>query len=129
MGSHTVEEPRTLYLNYLARRSRPSARVVGPRPGMVPPLSDLWRLHWERSGVVDIDVADTMPEGWERWLEWHRTITPNNREEIQTLKTDRGRYLGYVRVVGRRRPNSLLQDPVISVPVTYAKAPLLRRPT
>ena len=39
------------------------------------------------------------------------------------------RYLGYVRVVGRRRPDVRLSDPVVSVPVKYTKAPLLRSPT
>ena len=78
---------------------------------------------------MDIEVADTMPDGWQRWLDWHREIAPDNREEIQALETDRGRYLGYVRLVGRRRPDVRLSDPVVSVPVKYTKAPLLRSPT
>ena len=24
---------------------------------------------------MDNDVADTMPDGWQRWLDWHRVIT------------------------------------------------------
>jgi hypothetical protein len=87
-----------------------------------------WRRHWEQSGIVDIEVADTMPDGWQRWLDWHRAIAPNNREEIQALETDRGRYLGYVRVVGRRRTDVQLQDPIVSVPAEYRKTPLLNGP-
>jgi len=86
-----------------------------------------WRRHWEESGIIDIDVADTMPDGWQRWLDWHRAIAPNNREEIQALETDQGRYLGYVRLVGRRRADALLADPIVSVPVEYKKTPLLSR--
>jgi hypothetical protein len=62
----------------------------------------------------DVEVADTMPDGWQRWLDWHRAIAPDNRQEIQTLETDRVRYLGYVHVVGRRRPDARLSDPIVS---------------
>ena len=51
---------------------------------------------------MDIEVADTMPDGWQRWLDWHRAIAPDNADEIAALEADRGSYLGYVRVVGRR---------------------------
>jgi hypothetical protein len=61
-------------------------------------------------------------------LDWHRAIAPNNREEIQALETDRGRYLGYVRVVGRRRTDVQLPDPIVSVPAAYRKTPLLNGP-
>ena len=71
-------------------------------------------------------LADTMPDGWRLWLDWHRAIAPDNLQEIKALEADRGRYLGYVRVVGRRRADALLYDPVVSVPVEYRKTPLLR---
>jgi hypothetical protein len=70
-----------------------------------------------------------MPDGWQRWLDWHRAIAPNNHDEIQALETDCGRYLGYVRVVGRRRADVRLQDPIVSVPAEYRKTPLLNGPT
>jgi hypothetical protein len=57
-------------------------------------------------------------------LDWHRAIAPDNREEIHALETDRGKYLGYVRVVGRRRLGARLSDPIVSVPVEYRKTPL-----
>ena len=50
---------------------------------------------------------------------------PRQPEEIRTLEADRGRYLGYVRLVGRRRTDALLLDPIVSVPVEYKKTPLL----
>ena len=40
--------------------------------------AEWWRRHWERTGIVDIVVADTMPDGWERWLDWHRAVAPDN---------------------------------------------------
>ena len=79
-------------------------------------LGGWWRRHWERTGIVSIDVADTMPDGWQRWLDWHQAVAPDNAAEIQALEADRGEYLGYVRVVGRRQAQATLADHVVSVP-------------
>jgi len=46
--------------------------------------------------------------------------------EIQALEAHHGRYLGYVRVVGRRRAEVQLEEPVIAMSTEYAKKPLLR---
>ena len=62
-----------------------------------------WRRHWERTGIMDIELADTLPDGWRFWLDWLKVIAPENEAEIQALEADAGRHLGYVRVVGRRR--------------------------
>ena len=77
---------------------------------------------------MEIDVADTMPDGWQRWLDWQRAIAPDNETEIRALEADRGRYLGYVRLVGRRRGGVKLEDPITSIPDSYTKKPLLRGP-
>jgi len=80
---------------------------------------------------VDIEVAETMPEGWRVWLDWHKTAHPTNKPEIETLEADRGQYLGYIRMVGRRRENVKLEDycwpdTMKSFPMDYEKKPLLR---
>ena len=67
-----------------------------------------------------------MPDGWQRWLDWHRAVAPDNAAEIEALEADRGRTLGYVRVVARRRPDVVLDDPIVSFPAQYTKHPLLR---
>lgn len=85
-----------------------------------------WRRHWERTGILEIERADTMPEGWQRWLDWHRTVCPDNQTEIKAVEADQGRYLGYLRVVGRRRADVKLEEPIGSMPANYTKAPLLR---
>jgi SAM-dependent methyltransferase len=87
-----------------------------------------WRRHWERTGVVQIEMADTLPDGWQFWLAWHRVVTPDNATEIAAVEADRGRYLGYVRVVGRRLADFQLEEPIVSVPAQYTKKPLLRGP-
>ena len=75
---------------------------------------------------MEVDLADTMPDGWQRWLDWHRAVPPDNEAEIAALETDRGRYLGYVRLVGRRQGQAILADHVESVPPQYTRMPLLR---
>ena len=75
---------------------------------------------------MDIASADTLADGWQRWLDWHKVIAPDNAEEIQALEADRGSYLGYVRMVGRRRTGLSLPEHAVSIPSQYTKAPLLR---
>ena len=85
-----------------------------------------WRRHWERTGILDIELADTLPDGWQLWKDWQTVIAPDNVAEIQALEADRGSYLGYVRLVGRRRAGARLDEPIVSIPGEYAKKPLLR---
>jgi cyclopropane fatty-acyl-phospholipid synthase-like methyltransferase len=136
-----------LYLNYLARFLKASGvfgvagagvmqEIDGPVPDHLqrwwePSLWCLhsapwWRRHWERTGILEIEVADTLPDGWQRWRDWLNVVAPDNATEIQTLEADRGRYLGYVRLVARRRLGPPLDEPIVSVPTTYTKKPLLR---
>jgi cyclopropane fatty-acyl-phospholipid synthase-like methyltransferase len=136
-----------LYLNYLSRFVKPAGKVGVAGAGLVREIEgpfpehlrewwtpDLWclhsaawwRRHWERTGIVDIELADTMPDGWQLWLDWHRAIAPGNEAEIKALEADRGSYLGYVRLVGRRG-QAKLADHIESVSTQYTKKPLLRR--
>jgi SAM-dependent methyltransferase len=143
-----------LYLNYLAQFVKPGGPVGVVGAGLVREIEgpvpnhlrewwtqDLWgfhsaawlRRHWERTGILDIAVADTMPEGWQVWLDWHLAVAPDNAVEIRTIEADHGQYLGYVRVVGRRRGEAKLEDycwpdPMKSFPQQYTKKPLLRNP-
>jgi cyclopropane fatty-acyl-phospholipid synthase-like methyltransferase len=136
-----------LYLGYLSRFVKPGGRLAMAGAGVMQEVrgavpdhlrdwwephlwclhSDLWwRQHWEKMGLLDVELADRMPGGWEAWLEWMRTIAPDNQKEIQALEKDRGIYLGYVRVVGRRRVGMPIEEPIVSIPRQYTKKPLLR---
>ncbi|MEP6916328.1 MAG: class I SAM-dependent methyltransferase [Acidobacteriota bacterium] len=84
-----------------------------------------WRRHWECAGILDVQLADAMPDGWQRWLDWHRVVAPDNKAEIDALVADRGEYLGYGRIVGRRR-DVTIEDPIVSLPPNYTKTRLLR---
>jgi SAM-dependent methyltransferase len=136
-----------LYLNYLARFLKPGGVLGVAGAGLMqeidgsvpdhlrgwwePSLCCLhsaawWRWHWERTGILNIELADTLPDGWQFWRDWQTTIAPGNAAEIGALDADRGSYLGYVRLVGRRRAEARLEEPIVSIPSEYAKKPLLR---
>ena len=147
IGSFYYYGTDDLYLNYLARFVKPAGpvgiageglmrEIDGPLPGHLRQwwTQDLWclhsaawwRRHWERTGIMDIELADTMPDGWQRWLDWQRVVAPDNEAEIKALEADRGNYLGYVRLVGRRQGQAKLAKHIVSVPAQYTKKPLLR---
>ena len=137
-----------LYLNYLARFVKPGGPVGIAQAGFLSEIDDpvpehladwwatevpcslhsaaWWRRHWERSGILDVNVADTLPDGWRFWRDWLRLVAPGNEMEIRTLEADAGRSFGYVRAVGRRRVEAQLFDPLISIPIEYTKKPMLR---
>jgi ubiquinone/menaquinone biosynthesis C-methylase UbiE len=137
-----------LCLNYLARFVKPGGPLGIALAGFLSEIDDTvpahlaewwaaetpyclhsagwWRRHWQRSGIVEVTVADSLPDGWRFWRDWLKHIAPLNEKEIHALETDAGRNFGYVRAVGRRRPDAQLFDPLISIPVDYTKKPLLR---
>ncbi len=135
------------YLNYVTRFLKPGGQLGIAGTGMTQEMDEpvpthlqawwtsemwsmhsapWWRRHWEKTGIVDIALADTLSDGWKFWLDWHRTGFPDNLAEINAIEADQGRYLGYVRVVGRRRKDAKLEDPIVSVPTQYTRTPLLR---
>jgi cyclopropane fatty-acyl-phospholipid synthase-like methyltransferase len=85
-----------------------------------------WRRHWEKTGIMAVELADTMPEGWQAWLDWQRNIAPDNHSEIKAMEADQGSYFGYARLVARRRADAKLEEPIVSIPSQYTKKPLLR---
>jgi ubiquinone/menaquinone biosynthesis C-methylase UbiE len=142
-----------LYLNYLAHFVKPEGPIGIAGAGVVQEIDspvpdhlqawwtqDLWafhsaawwRQHWERTGIMAVELADTMPDGWRYWLEWQNAVAPNNAVEITAIETDASKYLGYIRLVGRRRGEAKLEaycwpDTLRSMmPPQYTKKPLLR---
>jgi cyclopropane fatty-acyl-phospholipid synthase-like methyltransferase len=135
------------YLAYLARLVKPGGRIGFAGAGLMKEFEDgvpahlrdwwtpdlwclhsaeWWRRHWEHTGIVDIETADPLSNGWQRWRDWIGFVAPENVIEAAALEKDRGEYLGYVRIVAHRRANVELDDPVVSIPKQYTKAPLLR---
>ena len=64
-----------------------------------------WRRHWERTGLVDVKLSDTMDGGWSTWLDWARACDCSEWY-LATLEQDGGDYLGYIRAIAERRPDT-----------------------
>lgn len=135
-----------LFLNYLARYLKPGGllgiagvglmrEIEGPLPEHLRPWwtqdlwslhsADWWRRHWERTGIINIEAAGAMPDGWRRWIDWLNVVAPENTIEIAALEADRGDWLGYIRVVGRKNASAKLEAPIVSVPAQYSRKSLL----
>lgn len=80
-----------------------------------------WKNHWEKTGIVDIEVADTLEDGWKFWNDWHLVVAPDNKAELDSLNEDKGKYLGYVRLVARRKQGVQIEAPPLSLPTEYTR--------
>jgi cyclopropane fatty-acyl-phospholipid synthase-like methyltransferase len=134
-----------LYLNYLTQFVKPNGLIGIAGAGLMREIeaipdhlrewwepgmrclhsSKWWQSHWERSGIASVQLADDMDE-WLVWLDWQEAVCPENSVEIAALKADRGRYLGYVRAIARRKSEAKVEAPIVSMPSEYRPAPLLR---
>ncbi|MDP6452249.1 MAG: methyltransferase domain-containing protein [SAR202 cluster bacterium] len=69
---------------------------------------DWWARHWGRYPDVDIELCEVLPHGWESWVRWHEISLERGRRddwaepELRQLREDQGRYLNFMRMVGRR---------------------------
>jgi cyclopropane fatty-acyl-phospholipid synthase-like methyltransferase len=79
-----------------------------------------WRRHWDRSGVVSVELADLLLDGWNLWRTWAEVLEavgqdlasdaprPSHGEDptLRLLEADRDRLLGFTRVVARKQTYS-----------------------
>jgi SAM-dependent methyltransferase len=59
-----------------------------------------WRWHWEKTGLVDIELADNLPEGegFAIFLRWEEVVG-----DSYLCRRDGGQNVTFVRVVARRK--------------------------
>lgn len=118
----------SLYLNYIANFLKPDGSIGIVGAGLTREMdyvpehlkkwwtSDLWCIksadwfqrEWSRTGIVDVQIADNLPDGWQVWLDWHKLIAPDNHIEIAAVEADVGQNLTYVRVIANRNPSTEL---------------------
>jgi len=114
-----TEDP--YFRDHLVRLVKRRGQIGIVVPGVVPELADeipdqlkpqwspdfaawhgpqCWRRHWSRTGVVDVEVADTLEadDGWRLTERWQEAI-----DTVGLGRDDRGRNVTFVRVVARRR--------------------------
>ena len=65
-----------------------------------------WRCHWEKTGKMAVELADSIPDGWRHWLKWLEVRLqqgyPYDVKEAELVRVDAGRSLGFTRVVARK---------------------------
>lgn len=121
-----------LYLEDIVRFLRPEGRIGIIVPGVPDELHQIpdtlrevwdpsfwsfhspewWRRHWERAGVVEVEIADRVPDGYALWREWSEALEvfdietadtgPEPGFDLTLLKADTDGILGFTRVVARR---------------------------
>jgi SAM-dependent methyltransferase len=66
-----------------------------------------WKNLWERSGLVDVEIADVQPDGWKHWLQYEQACEEAGTlmfpSEAEAFEADAGRYLALIRAVARKK--------------------------
>ena len=57
-----------------------------------------WARLWRFSQCIDVEVSDSMPNGYDVWCYWNKITSYTDK----TLEADKGDYLTFGRTVGRK---------------------------
>ncbi len=92
---------------HLTRRQENGSVFWDPKECFSFHTASWWKRHWEVTGLIDVERAERLPGGWELWLRWEKARQGRGStgfpSEAETLEADGGRYLGFVRMTGRKR--------------------------
>jgi SAM-dependent methyltransferase len=120
-----------LYLGYMTHFLKEGAQLAMVAPGLVSEIGSKipeelipfwawdfcsfhspawWRDHWEKTGKVHVDVADSIEDGWKDWLRFSEIKLPlaTDRgkkaatDEVAMLRIDKGEHFGFSRVVATK---------------------------
>lgn len=68
--------------------------------------AEFWHALWQGSSLVGEVAATLQPDGWRHWRDFERALELWGKSpfpsDVEALERDAGRYLGFVRLVGRR---------------------------
>ncbi len=120
-----------LYVGYIAHFLKEGGQIAAVSPGLASEIGSKvpdelapfwvwdfcsfhspswWREHWEKTGKVQVDLADSIEDGWKDWLifgeaklpltgdHWKRAAT----DEVAMLRIDQGKNLGFSRIVATK---------------------------
>ncbi|MFC1949733.1 SAM-dependent methyltransferase [Chloroflexota bacterium] len=66
-----------------------------------------WQYFWGRTGLVDIEAVDMLPDGWKLWLQSENACEETGytifHSDAETLEADAGRYMAFIKMVARRK--------------------------
>jgi cyclopropane fatty-acyl-phospholipid synthase-like methyltransferase len=67
---------------------------------------DWWARHFRRSGMMEVEYAGWLEDGWKYWLAWDEgapRLFPGENTEATMLREDAGRWMGFSQVVARKK--------------------------
>jgi cyclopropane fatty-acyl-phospholipid synthase-like methyltransferase len=121
-----------LYVGYISKFIRPGGRLCIVVPGLAeelpegPPESlrpywewqfcgfhspNWWRRHWSKTGLVEVEIADNLTDGWRLWAEWNECCAQARAghgggsvaaREAKMLRLDGGQTFAFTRIVAKR---------------------------
>jgi len=67
---------------------------------------DWWKKHWNHNEKIDIEIADSMPNGYNNWLLWDKTLKEHGvlkrGGDVELLEANKGNFT-FSRIVGRKK--------------------------
>jgi SAM-dependent methyltransferase len=120
-----------LYVGYVSKFVRPGGRLCIVAPGLTRELPEgppeplhpywewefcsfhspsWWHRHWSKTGLVEVERADSLAGGWQLWAEWSEGCAQAGvgvnkaavaAREAELLRLDGGQTFAFTRVVAR----------------------------
>jgi cyclopropane fatty-acyl-phospholipid synthase-like methyltransferase len=120
-----------LYLGVISKFLRGGGRLGVVTPGLLDELQDVppahltpywhwdfgafhtsawWRRHFDKTGLMAVEIADALPDGWRLWLEWSEILREHGPANLRTmvereaemLRVDGGRTFALTRIVAQK---------------------------
>jgi cyclopropane fatty-acyl-phospholipid synthase-like methyltransferase len=118
-----------LYVGYVSKFVRPGGRLCIVAPGLTRELPEgppeplrpywewefcgfhspsWWHRHWSKTGLVEVERADSLAGGWQLWAEWSECCAQAGvgvdkgavaAREAEMLRLDGGQTFAFARVV------------------------------
>ena len=117
-----------LYLNYLQGFAAPGGILAAAHPGLMKEFEngvpahltefwgqDCWSWHicswwkklWEKTGLVSLLTADTLPGGCDLYARWKQAQDEAGKnpwpKDTEILKRDAGEYVGFIRLAAQKK--------------------------
>jgi len=112
-----------LYLDYISKFLKTDGQIGIVVPGLTREFDDIgapdyllhdWSLYsyhspewwlrlWRFSQCIEVEVSDLMPDGFDVWYHWEKTLKEAKvHEPDEMLESDKGDYITLGRTVGRK---------------------------
>ncbi len=125
-----------LYLSYFIKFLKPGGQIGTVMPGLVRDFegavpehlesfwgqdcwswhtADWWQHLWARTGLVDMELVETMPDGWRHWLQFYKARQvagerKPNSWDLEVMQADQGEYVALIRMIARRSEHSKAKE-------------------